>query len=81
MMELGLAGALYLIAFFFLYHRFLTGNARRFAFNFSLLIAFNLLTEAMLGRGDGVLTLSFFSLMCIWMEKEQKANSELPEYL
>jgi O-antigen ligase len=81
MMELGLAGALYLIAFFFLYHRFLTGNARRFAFYFSLLIAFNLLTEAMLGRGDGVLTLSFFSLMCIWMEKEQKANSELPEYL
>lgn len=80
-MELGVAGALYLIVFFFMYHRFLTGNARRFAFYFSLLIAFNLLTEAMLGRGDGVLTLSFFSLLCVWMEKEQKANATLPEYL
>ncbi len=81
MMELGIAGALYLILFLFVFYGSLTGNARRFAFYFSLLIAFNLLTEAMLGRGDGVLTLSFFSLMCIWMEKEQKENKKLSERL
>ena len=81
MMELGIAGAIYLIIFFFLYHRFFNGNARRFAFYFAILMAFNLLTEAMLGRGDGVLTLSFFSLLCIWMENEQKDNAEVPQYL
>lgn len=81
MIELGIFGALYLIVFFVVIYGFCTGNARRFAFYFALLMAFNFLTEAMLGRGDGVLTLSFFLLMCIWMEKEQKENKKLSERL
>lgn len=81
MMEMGVAGALYLIVFFFLFHRFFTGNARRFAFYFAILISFNLLTEAMLGRGDGVLILSFISLLCLWMQNEQDADVRLIKWL
>ncbi len=80
-MELGLAGGLFLVLFFFLFHRFLKGNARRFGFYFSLLMAFNLLTEGMLGRGDGVLTLCFFSLVCIWMQQEQNPIEDKMDFL
>lgn len=80
-MELGLAGGLFLILFFFLFHRFLRGNARRFGFYFSLLMSFNLLTEGMLGRGDGVLTLCFFALVCIWMQQEQNPNEDKMDFL
>lgn len=72
-MELGIIGGLFLIFYFVSYYRFFSGkNAKRFALYFSLVIAINLITEGMFGRIDGIITMSFFNLFCIWLEEEEK---------
>lgn len=73
--DLGILGLIFLVAYFFYFHRFFKGRARKFAINLSLLIGFNLITEGMLGRSDGIITISFFTLLCIWMQSEQQSNN------
>lgn len=76
-MELGIFGAMYLVLVLVLYHRFFTGKARHFAFYFLILMSFNMLTEGILGRLDGVVTLSFFTLLCLWMQAEDNRKLKL----
>ena len=73
--DLGILGFIFLIAYFLSFHRVFKGRARKFAINLSLLIGFNLLTEGMLGRSDGIITMCFFTLLCIWMQSEQENKS------
>lgn len=73
--DLGILGFIFLVAYFLYFHRFFKGRARKYAINLTLLIGFNLLTEGMLGRSDGIITMCFFTLLCIWMQSEQENKS------
>lgn len=73
--DLGVLGFIFLIVYFVYFHRFFKGRARKFAINLSLLIGFNLITEGMLGRSDGIITMCFFTLFCIWMQNELESEN------
>jgi len=79
--ELGVLGGAFMLLFFLFFSRFFTGKARRFAIYFSLLYGVNLMVEGMLGRVEGIIYLSFFSLFCVWLQNEEILNTEIKDKL
>ena len=70
-MELGIGGAIFLVFLFIAYPFFFKNSTKRLAFYFSFLMGFNMLTEGMLGRIEGILILLFFSLFFLWHQEEE----------